>query len=103
MALRVPAIEVKHEAFAVRLGGVVHRILHVRRAEQLLPAATLTKFVRIVDRVTRLVPEDLHAPGFVSSLDFEHLRALEFFEPRVREIERDGDTGHAVWREPLRR
>ena len=35
--------------------------------------------------------------------DLEHLRALEPFEPRMREVEGDGDARHAVGREPLRR
>jgi hypothetical protein len=47
------------------------------------------------------VTQDLHAPGFVASFDFEHLCALEFFEPRVREVERNGDTWHAVGRKPF--
>ena len=48
-----------------------------------------------------LVAEDAHAPGRRAALDFEHLLALEPGEPRVREVEGDGDARDAIRREPL--
>ena len=37
----------------------------------------------------------------IAAFDFEHLRELELREPRVREVERNRDAGHAVGREPF--
>ena len=51
--------------------------------------------------MARLVPQDAHAPLLVAPFDLEHLRLLELFEPRVREVERDGDGRGAVRRKPL--
>ena len=36
-----------------------------------------------------------------AAFDFEHLGALELLQPRMREVERDRDAGHAVGREPF--
>ena len=57
--------------------------------------------IGVVDGVAGLVTKDAHAPGGRAPLDFEHLRALEPGEPRMREVERDRDARHAVGREPL--
>ena len=92
MALRVPAVEMQHEALAVRLRRVELRIGLVGRAEDLLPPAPLPQLVGVVDRVAGLVPEDLHAPLRRAPFDLEHLGALELFQPRVRQIEGDGDA-----------
>ena len=45
--------------------------------------------------------KDSQARHFVAALDFEHLRELELREPRMGEVERDRDAGHAVRREPV--
>jgi hypothetical protein len=45
--------------------------------------------------------EDSHAPLRRPAFDFEHLRAFEFLEPRVREVEGDRDARHAVRGEPF--
>ena len=37
----------------------------------------------------------------IAAFDFEHLRELELRQARMREVEGDGDAGHAVGREPL--
>ena len=92
MALRVPAVEVQHEALAVRLRRVVLRILHVGRAEDLLAPPPLPQLVGVVDRVARLVAQDLQAPLGRAPFDLEHLRALELLEPGMREVERDRDA-----------
>ena len=56
---------------------------------------------RVVDGVAGLVPQDAHAPLVVAALDLEHLRLLERFEPRVGEIEGNGDRRRPVGSEPL--
>jgi hypothetical protein len=47
------------------------------------------------------VAQDAHAPLVLAAFHLEHLRLLELFEPRVRQIERDRDGGGAVGGEPL--
>ena len=101
MALRVPGIEVQHEALAVRLRRVVLGILGRRRPEQLEPLAAALQLVGVVDGVAGLVAEDLDAPVVRAALHLEHLALLELLEPGMREIERDGDAADAVRREPL--
>ena len=103
MALRVPAVEMQHEALAVRLRRVVVGILHVGRAEHLLPPPPLPQLVGVVDGVPGLVAQDLHAPLGRAAFDLEHLRPLELLEPGMRQVERDRDARDAVGREPLRR
>jgi hypothetical protein len=51
--------------------------------------------------MARLVPEDLHAPLGVATLDAEHLTLLEPHEARVRHVERQRDAGDAVGRVPV--
>ncbi len=53
--------------------------------------------------MTGFVAKDLHAPFGRAALDFEHLRLLEPHQPRVCQIEGNGDARHAVGREPLGR
>src|SRR5438067_12564812 len=48
-----------------------------------------------------LVPQDAHAPLRRSAFDFEHVRALEPLEARMRKIEGNRHTRHAVGREPF--
>ena len=82
MALRVPGIEVQHEALAVRLRRVVLGILGRRRPEQLEPLAPALQLVGVVDGVPGLVAQDLDAPVVRAALDLEHLALLELLEPR---------------------
>ena len=49
----------------------------------------------------RFVAKDPHSPFVLAPLDLEHLRFVELFEPRVRQVERDGDGGGPVRGEPL--
>ena len=101
MALRVPVVDVQDEAAAVRLRRVELRVVDRRGPEQRLAAPAAAQHVGVVDRVTELVTQDAHAPRRRAPLDFEHLLALEPGEPRVRQVERNRDAGHAVGREPL--
>ena len=70
-------------------------------AEQLAPLPLAPQVKRVVDGVAGLVPQDAHARVVVAALHFEHLRELQLGQSRMREIERDGDAGNAVGREPL--
>ena len=101
MALRVPGVEMEDEALAVRPRRVELRIRHTGRAEHLAPLASQAQAERVVDRVPRLVPEDAHAPFVFAAFHLEHLRVLELFEARMRQIEGNGDGRGAVRREPL--
>ena len=91
----------EHEALAVGLGRVELRIRLAGRSERVLPLPAPPQSERVVDGVTGLVPEDAHAPFVLAALDLEHLGLLQRFEPRVRQIEGDGDRRCAVRREPL--
>ena len=55
----------------------------------------------MVDRVPALVAEELRARLGRPALDLHHLAQLELLEPRVREVEGDGDGRLAVGAEPL--
>ena len=37
----------------------------------------------------------------IAALDLQHLRQLQLLQPRMRQIERDGNAGYVVGREPL--
>jgi hypothetical protein len=51
--------------------------------------------------MSRLVPQDAHAPLVLAAFDLEHLGLLEPGQPRMRHIKGDGDGGGAVGREPF--
>ena len=95
------AVEMQDEALAVRLRRVELGVLLARAAEDLAPLPPAPERERVVDGVAGLVPEDTHAPLGIASLDLEHLREFELREARVCQVERDGDAGDAVRREPL--
>jgi hypothetical protein len=101
MALRVPGLEMGDEATAVRTRRVVLGILGGREPEELLAAPAMAEAVGGVDSVPDLVAQDAHAPLLAAAFDLEHLRELEPRQPRVRHVERDGDTGHAVGGVPV--
>src|SRR5438132_13246664 len=48
-----------------------------------------------------LVAENAHAVGRRAAFDVDHHLALEPHQPRMGEIERNGDAGRIVWAEPL--
>ena len=74
MALRVPGIEVQHEALAVGLGAVLGDT-RPTTAEQLEPLAAALQLVGVVDGVAGLVAQDLDAPVVGAAFDLEHLRS----------------------------
>ena len=51
--------------------------------------------------MTRLVPQNPHAPLVLAAFHLEHLRLLELLEARMRQVERDGDRRRAVGGVPL--
>ena len=101
VALGVVLLQVEHEALAVRLRRVVLRVRLRRLAEELLAPAAPPQAIRVLDGVAGLVAQDAHAPGRRAAFDLAHLAALELRQARVREVEGDGDAGHAVGRVPL--
>jgi hypothetical protein len=72
-----------------------------RVAEQLLASPPAAQAVGVLDGVAGLVAQDAHAPLGRAALDLAHLAALELRQPRVGEIERNGDARHAVGRVPF--
>ena len=101
VALRVPRVEVEHEALAVRPGRVVLGVGIGRAAEQLLSAPAPPQAIGVLDGVTGLVAQDPEAPLPGPALYLEHLALLQPGEPRMGEIERNRHPGHAVRAEPL--
>ena len=101
MTLRVPVIEVLDEALAVRLGRVVLGISGGRAAEELATHPPAPQLVGVVDGVSGLVTQDLHAGRFVAAFHFEHLSELEFRKAGVQQVERHGEARHPVGTEPL--
>ena len=47
------------------------------------------------------MPENSHALAFGGAFDFQHLRPLEFHEPRMSQVKWYGKARHAVGREPF--
>ena len=58
---------------------------------------------RVVERVARFMTQDAHTFNVGAAFDFAHEFALEFHQPRMRQVKRNGKAGHAVGREPLGR
>ena len=47
------------------------------------------------------VTQDAHALGVAAAFDLKHLFLFQLHQARVREVERDADTRHAVGAEPF--
>src|SRR6185312_4950013 len=101
MRLRVPLAEVMHVAAAARPGAIPMGIRQRCRPEHVTPALATPQAIGIVERVPGLVTQDAHEPTGIAAFRLAHDAALQAFEPRVREIERHGDAGHAIGREPF--
>src|SRR5690242_353381 len=101
MRLRVPVVEMDHEAFAVRPRPVDLGVAGRRAAEEPMTFAPAPEREGVVDGVTGLVTENLHAPFLGAALHLEHLVQLEPPEARVRQVEGHCDARNAVRREPL--
>src|SRR5687768_5010531 len=53
--------------------------------------------------MTSLMPENAHAPFHLAAFDLEHLIQFQFGKARMGQIERNGDSGHAIRRKPFLR
>ena len=92
MSLRIPVGQMPDKAFAVRPGPVCFRLVFdLAVAEYLYPRFGGGELVCVVVGVSAFVPEYLHAPFTCAALHFQHLMKLQLFEPRMCEIERDGN------------
>ena len=103
MRLRVPLAQVMHVAAAAGARAVARRVRQRGRTEHLAPALAAAQPIGVVERVAGLVAQDAHQPARVAALGLVHDAPLEPLQPRVREVERYGDAGHAVGREPFLR
>jgi hypothetical protein len=102
MALGVVVVEVMDEASAARARNVGRAVGSRCRTEALTPALAPVEPVGVVEGVTRLVAQELHAGRASTALHFEHLATLECDEPGVRQVEGNGESRDAVGREPVR-
>src|ERR1700722_4047681 len=59
------------------------------------------ELVPVLYGVPAFVTHDLHALGIRAALDFEQLAALQAYQPRVREVERNREAGNVRWGKPL--
>jgi hypothetical protein len=57
----------------------------------------------VVEGVAGFVPQDAHAFDVGAAFNLAHELALEFHQPRMGQVKRDGKSGHAVGREPFGR
>ena len=101
--LCIPAGKVDDMAPALRPRLVGFRIGLLRITEQLAVAIALVKLVGVVERVTRLVPENAPALRLAGALHLEHLAALQAHQARMREIEGDREAQHPIRREEFLR
>jgi len=64
--------------------------------EDFAPTLAASQSVGVVDGVPGLVTKNAHEPARITSLYLTHDVPLEFFESRVRKVERYGDSRDAV-------
>jgi len=101
MTLRIPTRKMSNEARAATVRAVAIGIRGARCAEERAPARAAMQPVRVLNRVSGLVPHDRHARRSRSTFDGMHLSTLESHESGVGEVERDRDSGNAARREPV--
>ena len=101
MALSVVALEVAHEAAAVGARAKAFGIFQRSRAKELLPAFVFFQKIGVIEHVAHLMAQKTQTPGLRAAFDFHHHFFFEFFEPRVREIKRNGDGGRSFGTEPF--
>ena len=90
-----------HVTLARGIGPIVIRIALRRLAEEALPLTSPLKLVSVLNRMSSLVA---HYAGELvprSAFYVEHLIPLQPDEARMSEIERNGESRHALRREPL--
>src|SRR5256885_13257560 len=101
MTLRVPARKMLNEARAAAMRAIAIGVASSRCAEECAPLRAAMESVRVLNRVSRLVPHDRHARGGSATFDRMHLSTLESHESRMGEVEGDRDTGNAARRKPV--
>ena len=101
MALRVPFAQMLHVVAACRARSIARAIRSRGRPEQCAPVGAPSQPVRGIKGVAGLVPQNAHEPVDVAAFDLARHLALQAHEPRVRQIERHGDTRHAVGGKPF--
>ncbi len=101
MALRIPHIEVPHEAPAIGPGAVIFGIGFRRASKDLLPKAEAAEAIGIFYGVACLMPQDAHAPVRGPALDLEHLVQFQFREARMGQIKRHGNPRHPIRTKPF--
>src|SRR5579883_1629460 len=90
-----------HVAAAAGPCLVARGILQRRGSEDLAPALAAPQPVGVVERMACLVAQDAHEPPCVTAFRFSHDAALEALQPRMSQVERNGDAGDPIRREPL--
>ncbi len=103
MRLRVPLAQMMDVAPTAGARAITVWIRQRRGPEDFAPTPATSQSIRVVQSVPRLVAKDAHQPTAVATLGLTHDPALQSLEPRMREIERNGDARHAVRRKPLLR
>ena len=101
MGLRIPTIQVFDETLARRVRSIEVGVRLGRPAERLLPELAPLQVVRVLQCMARLVTEQAHALHTSATLHLEHHLPFETNEPRMRQIERNANTGDAVGRAPF--
>src|SRR5947209_1622776 len=99
--LRVPRLKIEYISPAVRLGSIRFGITLREGAKCRLPSSLEVQTKRIIDRMAGFVTQNAHALDISAAFDFEHLLAFEFSQARMRQIEWNRETRHAVGRKPL--
>jgi hypothetical protein len=72
------------------------------RSEHANPLPFEVQAKGVIQRVPGFVPEDAHALDFGAAFNLAHVLALQFHQPRMREIKRNSKPGHAVRGKPFR-
>src|SRR5688572_2817741 len=101
MALRVPVTEVQHEVAARGPRTIDVRVRARSLAERAPPLFAPADPVGVVERVGYLVTQNARHPVRVAAFDLAHEAALQALQAWMRHVERHGDAGHAVRREPF--
>src|ERR1051325_6932185 len=88
---------------ACRVRTIIIWILRRRATEQPLPAPITMKCVGVLHPVAGLLAKNAHPLRVRAAFDVDDHLALEPHQPRMREIERDGDAGRVLRAEPFGR
>jgi len=101
MTLRVPAGKMSNVAPAAAMRAIAIGVGSSRCAEERTPLRTAMESMRMLDRVSSLVPHDRHAGARSATFDRMHLRQLESHESGMCEVKGNRDSRYAARREPV--